>query len=271
MNGIKIGKHKMNFFELNKLSYLHNGYDTFFCKTDYLLEDFKTISKLKNEVILITGNSDYAIVDHLIEIAPKNIKKWYATNCLANSNVLTPIPLGLENKEVSQRKTHGIGYLERASQKEQLLRRGLIINPNKFIYANFKIETNPSYRIPCKEICKKIKHIDLEENELSLEIFFNRILEYKMVFCPIGNGIDTHRLWEVLYSNRIPIIIKIGDFKIYQLYEKLPIVILDKIEDLNNKDLIEYKVSKLNFNNLNMLDTNYWINNILTEQKNLIY
>jgi hypothetical protein len=258
----------MNFFELNKLSYLHNGYDIFFCKTDFLLEDFKTISKLKNEVILITGNSDYAIVDHLIKIAPKNIKRWYATNCLANSNILTPIPLGLENKEFSQRESHGIGYLERALQKDQLLSRKLNINQNKFIYANFKIKTNPSYRIPCKEICKKIKHIDLEENELPLEIFFNRILEYKMVFCPIGNGIDTHRLWEVLYSNRIPIIIKAGDFKIYELYQKLPIIILDKIEDLNNKHLIEYKASKLSYANLDMLDIDYWITDIKRSKSN---
>jgi hypothetical protein len=258
----------MNFFELNKLSHLHNGCDTFFCKTDYLLEDFKTISKLKNEVILITGNSDYPIVDHLVQIAPKNIKKWYATNCLADSNILIPIPLGLENKEFSQRENHGIGYLERASQKNRFLRRGLNIDQNKFIYANFKIATNPSYRTPCKEICKKIKHIDLEENELPLEIFFNRILEYKMIFCPIGNGIDTHRIWEVLYSNRIPIIIKIGDLKIYELYEKLPIVILDKIEDLSNKALIEYKASKLNYNNLNILDINYWITDIQRSKLN---
>jgi hypothetical protein len=259
----------MNFFELNKLSYLHNRYDIFFCKTDYLLEDFNTISKLKNQVILITGNSDYPIVDHILQIMPKNIKKWYATNCLTNSSILQPIPLGLENKQVSKRENHGVGYLERASLKEELLSRKLNINPNKFIYANFKIESNPSYRIFCKEICNKIEHIDLEENELPLEIFFNRILEYKMVFCPIGNGIDTHRLWEVLYSNRIPIVIKVGNFKIYELYEKLPIVILDKIEDLNNKDLIEHKVSKLNYDNLHMLDINYWINNILTEQKNI--
>jgi hypothetical protein len=252
----------MNFFQLNKLSYLHNGYNIFFCKTNYLVEDFKIINKLKNNVILITGNSDYPIVDHMIEIAPKNIKKWYAINCLANSKILEPIPLGLENKEFSFRKNHGVGHTQSARLKEQFLNRKLNINSDKFIYANFRTWTNPTHRTLCKQTCKNIKHIDLEENELPLEIFFNRMLEYKMVFCPIGNGIDTHRLWEVLYSNRIPIIIKMGDFKIYELYKKLPIIILDKIEDLANKDLIEDKLLNLNYNNLNMLDISYWINDI---------
>jgi len=262
---------KYNFFEFNKLSHLHNGKDIFFCKIDYLLEDFKIINELKNEVILITGNGDYPVVDHIMQIAPKNIKKWYATNCLSNNDILIPIPLGLENEEKSIRENHGIGHGEHAALKKELLNRNKNILPNKYIYANFRLHSNWIYRNLCKDICQKISHIDFEDNDLTLEDFFNKILEYKMVFCPIGNGVDTHRLWETLYSNRIPITIKIDNFKIYELYEKLPIVVLDKIEDLNNKNLIDHKISKLNYNNLNMLDINYWINEILTEQKKLIY
>lgn len=259
---------KYNFFEFNKLSYLHDEKNIFFCKTDFILKDFEKIKNLKNNVILITGNSDYAITDEILAIAPKNIKKWYATNCIPKDNVFEPIPLGLENENESRRKEHGIGHGNISKIKKELLTKNKSVIPDKFIYANFRIETNPSYRTVCKEICKKIKHIDVEENGLPLEIFFNKILEYRMVFCPIGNGIDTHRLWETLYSNRIPIVIKIGNFKIYELYEKLPIIILDKIEDLNNKDLIEYKAAKLNYNNLNILDINYWITDIQRSKLN---
>lgn len=260
----------MNYFEFNKLSFLHNGKNIFFCKTDYLLEDFKIINSLKNEIILISGNSDYPILDNIIQIAPKNIKKWYATNCLSQSEILEPIPLGLENEIKADRESHGIGHGNISKSKKDLLNRNLCTFISKYIYANFRIQTNQGYRGMCKEICENIKHIDFEDGGLSLKEFFDKILEYKMIFCPIGNGIDTHRLWEVLYSKRIPITIKVGDFKIYELYSKLPIVILDKIQDLNNKDLIEYKISNLNYDNLNLLDVNYWINHILTTQKNLL-
>jgi hypothetical protein len=250
------------FFESNKLSHLHNGHDIFFCKTDFLLKDFDEISGLDNEVSLISVNSDYPITDALISIAPQNIKKWFATNCITNSDITVPIPLGLENIRFSQRDGHGIGYPERGAQKEYLLQRGLSAEPSKFLYANFNISTNPSYRTACKEMCKSLEYIDFENSVLPLEVFFDRILEYKLVFCPIGNGIDTHRLWEVLYSNRIPVTVKVGDFKIYELYKKLPIVILDSIEDLSNKDLIEQKVLELNYDNLEILNINYWITEI---------
>ena len=85
-----------------------------------------------------------------------------------------------------------------------------------------------------------------------------------MIICPSGNGIDTHRLWEVMYSDRIPITIKMGDYKIYDLYKKLPIIILDKVEDLKNKNLIYDKLSDIKNQNYNLdvLECSYWINEI---------
>tara|TARA_B100000424_G_scaffold244013_1_gene213989 strand:- start:12249 stop:16142 length:3894 start_codon:yes stop_codon:yes gene_type:complete len=38
--------------------------------------------------------------------------------------------------------------------------------------------------------------------------YFEEIQKYKFVICPEGNGIDTHRLWEALYSKGIPIVEK---------------------------------------------------------------
>jgi hypothetical protein len=86
-----------------------------------------------------------------------------------------------------------------------------------------------------------------------------------MVVCPAGNGVDTHRLWEVLYSNRIPITVKIGDFKIYELYNKLPIVVLENMDDLLDLELIykKYNQIKINYENIGMIDFNYWKNKIL--------
>lgn len=253
----------MDFFSINKLSHLHDNEKIIFCKTDFIFSEFENIATKKNEVILITGNSDYPITDEIVGKAPKNIKKWFAQNAISNNEILEPIPIGLENKIESIRKGHGIGYFDRVTKKEQLLSRNLNVRPNKFIYSNFNLNTNFKLRNEYKKISNEIDYVDWEYG-LDLESYFNKILEYKIHLCPPGNGVDTHRLWEVLYSNRIPITIKSGDYKIYDLYEKLPIIILDSLLQIKDYHLIKNK-----FNNIlskkyddKILTSKYWIDRI---------
>lgn len=86
-----------------------------------------------------------------------------------------------------------------------------------------------------------------------------------MVLCPIGNGVDTHRLWETLYCNRVPITIKIGNFKIYDLYKKLPIIILDSLEEILDKQhIITLYKKTINKNyDYSLLDYSYWKEKII--------
>jgi hypothetical protein len=259
-----------DFLEHNKLSHLHDGKTVFFCKTDYLLQDFEIITKLDNEVILITGNSDYPITDQIVSLAPKNIKKWYAVNALTHNDIIEPIPIGLENQYFSTREGHGIGYSDRARLKKSILQQlDTKYIPTQFLYSNFNISTNPDHRQKVHNIAKKLNYITIDQPSLSLYIFFKQIQDHKMVICPAGNGIDTHRLWEVLYCGRIPITINLANCKIYDLYSRLPIIILDKIEDLLNYDLIEYKYKTIisTTYNLEILNSSYWIEKILYDTK----
>jgi len=254
----------MNRIQINKFSELHDGKNIIFCKTDYILNEFDYINKLDNEVILITGNSDYSIDDKIVSNLPKNVKRWFAQNVISNHEKLEPIPIGLENYKPSIREGHGIGY-DRVLEKENILNSiPNNIIPNKFIYSNFQIMTNLEHRGYTRKIISDLPYIEWGEPNLSISDFFNKILEYEAVLCPIGNGIDTHRLWEVLYSNRIPITIKVGNFKIYELYEKLPIVILDNYNELKNFDLLRNKINEIKNKkyNMSLLDITYWINKI---------
>ena len=257
----------MDIIQLNKFSTLHNGKTIIFCKTDYLMSEFENIKNIQNDVVLISGNSDYAITDEIIKHLPKNVKKWFAQNAISKNEKLVPIPMGIENKLPSVREGHGIGYHERVELKEVLLNRNISKTPTKKIYANFNVDTNPHHRNQVKNVCEKSEHIVWENSNLSLENFFDNILDYEMIVCPAGNGVDTHRLWEVLYSNRVPITIKIGDFKIYELYEKLPIIILDSISDLDNLELLNSKLMDIYLKSLTIepIDLNYWVNQIKYE------
>lgn len=253
-----------NYFQINKLSELHDGKNVIFCKTDFIQQEFQYINTLENDVILITGNSDYPIDHHKFNVRPKNIKKWYAQNALVNHEDLIPIPIGLENKIPSLREGHGIGYFDRVKEKEELLEMSVGVLPHKEIYANFNVNTNPSHRNSVLNTIKDTPFIDWEPWNLSLKDFFNKILEYKMIVCPAGNGVDTHRLWEVLYSGRVPITIKMGDYKIYELYEKLPVIILNDLSELKNQNYINYQYEKLKNKKFNrdLLETNYWLSSV---------
>jgi hypothetical protein len=254
----------MNKLQLNKFSYLHDEEKIFFTKTDFLLSDFEKIKKLNNDVILISGNSDYSINDDYLNSLPNNVKVWFAVNAEVNHPKIIPIPIGLCNYKQNKRcVSHGWAFPEDTEKIFDDI--DLSIKPNKLIYSNFSVHTNFDHRIPCRDISKKIPHIDWEDPTLEKSDFLNKILQYESVFCPSGNGIDTYRLWEVLYTNRIPITIKMGNYKIYELYEKLPILVLNDILELENEEKIRNKIIQIKNQkyNLNLLDFDYWKSKIL--------
>ena len=144
------------------------------------------------------------------------------------------------------------------------------IEKENLCYLNFNISTFPTERkFIFDNFANKywVKVGDIENTLMGRKKFLEEIKSSKFVFCPRGNGIDTHRLWEVLYSNRIPITVKVNNYGIYKLYETLPIIILDKIEDLLDYDLIYKKYNEIISNdyNLDIIDYDYWKNKILKD------
>lgn len=256
----------MDYIWFNRFSALHDGINIIFCKADFLESEFEHIRTLKNDVVLISGNSDAPIDEKNIKNIPKNIVKWFGLNALVNNEIIVPLPLGLENKIESERTGHGRCYFDRVAEKEALLNKNRTNDtmPVKGIYSNFVTKTNFWHRNIVKYISKISRHIDWDNPNLTLNQFFEKIMEYKMVVCPAGNGIDTHRLWEVLYSNRIPITIKMGNYKIYELYNKFPIIILNNTKDLFNERLIYQKYDEITskYFDTELLDFNYWFKEI---------
>lgn len=284
--------------QMNHFGSLHNGKTIFFSHMERLPKIFEEISSLNNEVILITGNSDKGIEPYVIESASKNIKYWFAQNHLSSKDNLFSIPIGLQDSFWNIRPDHGVGY-DYAIEKVEIIKKTYLEDntiPSKFIYSNFNPTTNPGYRNRMREICLNIPYINFEDSCLPYQQFISNILDHEATFCPIGNGVDTHRLWEVLYCKRIPITIKVNspsstkvnnflsgesnhapilpdEYEIYnQLYSKLPIVVLDSFEQLYDIDLLKLKIieQKNKKYDERILDFNYWKNKILDLEKTLI-
>ena len=98
----------------------------------------------------------------------------------------------------------------------------------------------------------------IKEPNLPLNIYQEDLSKYSFVLCPWGNGYDTNRLWEALYSGCIVVTKKHHTFS---NLKGLPILLVDSYEDINMELLIAFKEqierNGANYEKLNVL---WWIN-----------
>ena len=76
----------------------------------------------------------------------------------------------------------------------------------------------------CKNMGEKT-----ENHKEWVENFYKTLNQCKFVICPRGNGLETYRFYDSLYSGAIPIVVKEGI--LYDKFKDLPVLILEKIED----------------------------------------
>lgn len=294
---------------------LNNEETIFFSRMEDLSIVFDKINQKDHDVILITGCGDRS-ADNFC--APDNVKYWFAQNALCNDERIIPIPIGICNAFEQPIPQQGSAYCggsyDYCDQLSQLL---LDVNlndqttPKEFMYANFTIETNQPYRSAIRDIALETDYINYEGpqdvgfvsgvgkylSEDGPKKYVEKILNHEAVLCPIGAGVDTHRLWEALYCKRIPVTINSNSFRhervnqephypgegwympllpyeyaIYsKLYSQFPIVVLNSYRELFDKERLKRLIATQKEKEFDpqLLDFNYWENMILTLEKNL--
>ena len=254
--------------QFNKFCDLHDEKNIIFCKTDYLASEFSNIRQLDNDIVLISGNSDYSINDEVASRMPPNVKKWFCHNNLSGHPKLEAIPMGIENSKAARRHGHGHAW-PHAVEKEKFISYFFEAEdsstPTDFIYANFSIDSNPFWRKKVKNVCTKSDFVNLEQTKLSYIQFINNILSHEAVVCPLGNGLgDNHRIYETLYLNRVPIVFEHNQSILYdKIYSKLPIVIVDDLDELLDYNIMQKKVNKAKTKSIDTIRFSYWKNKIM--------
>lgn len=248
LNSSIVNNQKFIWYIAKSISLKEN--DIIFCQTEVVLELFKL---LKNEesfknITLITHQSDKPITSSLFYKKPLCIKRWFSTNVKYQDMSLTPIPIGVNNDYMT-------GYPNEKDFKNQSFKS--FEEKDTKAYLNFNINTRFIQRFHLKQLfTNKINYV-VDENNLSKQKYLEKINTYKFIICPWGNGIDTHRLWETLYSNSIPVI---KYHRAYSKFSDLPIIYLKNFKGL--------KINELKPNNLNIslentsADFNFWKQNI---------
>lgn len=230
--------------------------------------------KIDKKVIIVTNDSDFdaPIFEKPVgkgdEIAKEEILDfinsdycvhWFTQNCTLKHPKVTPIPIGMDY--------HTFSGVENCVKQETLLN-----NIRKYTkpfhkrqpkcYGNYHFNMNGKYysddRHDCynsvpKNVCvyeeKPVKRNETWENQS----------ECAFVLSPAGGGLDCHRTWEALILGCIPIV-KRHNVPLEDVYEDLPVLIVDKWSDINQDLLLnvmkEFKDKKFNYDKLTL---KYWV------------
>jgi hypothetical protein len=210
---------------------------------------------------LILGHSDQKTKVATIRfLRTMGYKRIFGINVDRYQEISLPVPIGLTNNtnESEYHRLFGNNDLFSIANGVDFLTES-----NGLIYGCFSTSTNKKERGPLAKILSNARHT-FEEPTFSIEgriLYLENLRRHAFTVCPVGNGIDTHRLWEVLYMGGIPII---KENRILQsLLEGLPFVLVKKWEQIEDHLFLEEaweRLAKGTFYDFEKLKFNYWIN-----------
>jgi len=222
-----------DFYEQAGVSRLHNvdsidpeavkENDIVFIKTDFIHNGVFTkeiLPKIKNKFTLVSAISSYTIDEFSKEIIDNEfVKYWFCTNPPdVDSDKLIPLPIGFEEKE-------------RAGGNQEVLNnrykhQTLWTKKHRQIYLPYHTPgTNPSRDSLIKHL-SSLDYIAVGTERLPFDDYLGEISNYRYVICLPGAGEDTHRNYEVLLCNSMPIMVKSRMKKLYDFYN-LPGIFID--------------------------------------------
>ncbi len=225
-----------------------------FVKTDDIRYFYERFQNNLEDKVIITHNSDHEICRQGFGQHIKKVKRQYSQNCSFtdtddDTSKLVPIPIGIENRMWFD---HDI--LHRIRKRQD-------IPKTKGVYFFFSLGTHAS-----RPVCHDTLRAKFEFNTIRpREDYFVELKRHKYAVCPRGNGLDTHRLWECLYLDVIPIMLKSDSVNI----GNLPVIYLDKWSDLDtttlniaNDDGASSAAICFKNQNLSKITMSYWCTHI---------
>jgi hypothetical protein len=137
-------------------------------------------------------------------------------------------------------------------------------------YGNYHFNMDGKYYTSDRYDCFNNVHknlVDYESNMVSRNITWVNQTNYAFVLSPAGGGYDCHRTWEALILGSIPIV-KRFNIPLEEVYEDLPVLIVDNWSDINeellSKTLEKFKDRTFNYEKLTL---DYWVKLIYSYKK----
>ena len=198
-----------------------------YCKVDHLIGLFDQIRQVRNRVVLVSSESDRPITKEFLERCPPQIAHWFSTNIQVEDDRLSGLPLGLANS-----------YCHITLKAPLIAAHSRpFAGRSRWLYVNFRTTSNPAVREPVMHHFRCLRNSDwltVQEGGLGFETFLDEMTSHRFALCPPGNGIDTHRLWEALYSRTIPVALA---HPAMDAFRDLPILFVEDFRQLTRDSL----------------------------------
>jgi len=261
-----------------------------YCKTDYIDYLFNNLRFSGRKYILITHSSDHSITQKEFLSKPDCIVKWYAENAKFIHPDLITIPIGLTpNKDADEtpldldwflenierfkniKKSKEILYCNWTTQNNVRVRGNILekLDKNNIRYIwDYPTFTDEDTKV-IQEKFKLLKEGKSTKQEISKLLHYydycENMAKYKFIIAPAGNeDADTHRVWEALYVESFPIVLKNNIFRDYK--DELPIIQVNDYSEVTYDLLYSYLNKEYNYEKLYM---NYWKERITNDFKKL--
>lgn len=204
-----------------KKEYKINDGDVVFVNSEYLCDFLKyvNIKHSKTKFKIVAHNNDTEINSQLIQhIDYSNVQIWAQNLTSLENENLNMLPIGFENRRFL--KNGKLKFIKNVQFNK--------IEKSYLVTSNFNSNTNYKIRYPIEVLFNSVDFVDTKK--YNTKEYLQNLSKYKFSICPSGNGVDTHRIWESLFVNTIPVVIK-DNFSSNLVKNDIPCLVLNKWED----------------------------------------
>ena len=178
--------------------------------------------------IIFTNLEDTPIDDFILNKIPENVACISAVNAITHNDKVIPAPYGVQRKMTPDD--------DRIEQLTEWMEFDNKDNPDKLLYVSHN-ESSNARRLGIKNLFYDKDWAEVNEQRVSYNTFLSNLSNSKFMICPIGNAIDCHRNWEVLYMRRVPVMTR--DPYLEELYKDYPVLFVDDYKDVTKELLIK--------------------------------
>ena len=175
--------------------------------------------------IIFTNLEDTPIDDQIR--VPDNVLCISAVNAIAHGDKVIPAPYGVQRRmnQSDDRIEKLIEYMEHVPS-----------NPRGLLYVSHN-ESSNAKRLGIKNLFYDKDWAEVNEQRVPYNVFLYNLSGSKFMICPVGNAIDCHRNWEVIYMRRVPVMTR--DPYLEELYKDYPVLFVDDFSQVTKELLIE--------------------------------
>ena len=175
--------------------------------------------------IIFTNLEDTPIDDQIR--VPDNVLCISAVNAIAYGDKVIPAPYG-----VQRRMNQSDDRIEKLIDSMEYVPS----NPRGLLYVSHN-ESSNAKRLGINSLFYDKDWAEVNEQRVPYNIFLYNLSGSKFMICPVGNAIDCHRNWEVIYMRRVPVMTR--DPYLEELYKDYPVLFVDDFNQVTEELLIE--------------------------------